>query len=151
MRSGGKTAFYRRKYMSLFIREIEDFARSKNLDKVFNGLMTDPEFFTRRIPVADSVSMAAYHSHTNQNEQVIEVPLVGIEKENISIEVEQGLLTVNAKTDSKSRFVRDFKHSWLLLKDAVIDEASVEFKNGLLKIVIPTKKKETEKKTLSVK
>lgn len=137
--------------MSLFIREIEDYARSKNLDKVINGLLTDPDFFTRRIPVSDSVSMAAYHSHTNANEQVIEIPLVGIEKENINIEVENGVLTVSAKTDNKSRFVRDFKHSWTTQKDAAIDEASVDFKNGLLKIVIPNKKKEVEKKTLSVK
>ena len=60
----------------------------------------------------DNSSYTAYYSQSNDNEHVIEVPLVGMSRENLKVDVQEGVLTIEAVSDLKSRFVRNFKQTY---------------------------------------
>jgi HSP20 family protein len=85
----------------------------------------------------DSVSVGAYHQHSNENEIVIEVPLVGMSRENVTVEVVDNNLNVSAKTDNASRYTRNFSQSWILTKDSDTENITAKLENGLLKVHIP--------------
>ena len=95
------------------------------------------QMFSNHPSWSDSVSVGSYHQHSNDNEIVIEVPLVGMTQENVAVEVVNNMLKVSAKTDNTSRYTRNFDQSWVLTKDSDIDNISAKLENGLLKVHIP--------------
>ena len=111
--------------MSVLVRNFNDLINSA---AVFDSCRTD------------SVNYAAYHQQSNENEHLIEVPLVGMTRENVIVDVQDGVLTVTANTDGKSRFKRSFKQSWILSKDSDVDNVSANLENGLLSVRVPRAK-----------
>ena len=89
----------------------------------------------------------------------LEIGLAGYNKENILVEVKDGILTVEGKTSlfkeqpeyiKQGLAYREFFKQFQLAKDAVIDEA--EMKDGLLKIKLGFKEpKEVEGVKVEVK
>ena len=87
----------------------------------------------------------------------LEIGLAGYNKENILVEVKDGILTVEGKVEDKNidyiqkgLAFRKFFKQFELAKDAVIDEA--EMKDGLLKIKLGFKEpKEVEGVKVEVK
>ena len=87
----------------------------------------------------------------------LEIGLAGYNKENVLVEVKDGILTIEGKVDDKNidyvqkgLAFRKFFKQFELAKDAVIDEA--EMKDGLLKIKLGFKKpKEVEGVKVEVK
>ena len=110
-------------------------------------LFNDP-FFINPSNWSDSVSMGAYHQQSNENEHIIEVPLVGMSQQNVTVEVVNNVLTVKAQTDSTSRYARSFNQSWNMSKDSDLDNIVAKLENGLLKVNIPRIK--PIKKTINV-
>ncbi len=88
----------------------------------------------------ESYNYAAYHFASNENEYWVEIPLVGVARENLSVDVQDGILTIVAKTESKSRFTRNFNQSWHLTKDCNVEAVSAKLENGLLTVRIPRSK-----------
>ncbi len=89
---------------------------------------------------ADSPSYGAYHQHTREDEILIEVPLVGMTKENVSVDVSDNVLAVIAKTDNTTRYTRNFSQKWILTKDSDAENISAKLENGLLSVRIPRTK-----------
>lgn len=78
-----------------------------------------------------------YHQQSSETEHVIEVPLIGITRENLNVDVQDNVLTISATSDSKSRYARNFKNSWTLSKDSDADNVSATLENGLLTVRVP--------------
>ena len=88
----------------------------------------------------------------NNKDFTTELPLPGLTKENLSIEVSGRNLIIRTKIDNAEGFVKryaDSSYSYYLsdLHDLTKTEAKME--NGLLKIKVPLKKKD-EKKNITV-
>lgn len=89
---------------------------------------------------------------------IIDVDLPGFDKKDIQIDVENGYLNINAKTDSseneeeKGKFIRreryygECSRSFYIGEDVEEDDIKASFKNGILTLDIP-KVKEEEKKS----
>lgn len=96
----------------------------------------------------DSVSYGGYHQQSNENEHLFEVPLVGVKREDVNVDIQDNVLTISATVDVKSRFVRNFKQCWNLTKDSNVDAVSANLENGLLTVRIPRVK--PAKKTVNI-
>lgn len=108
------------------------------LARELNNLLNTPFYADYGARQAhDSVSYGSYHQQTNENEHIIEVPLVGLTREDVTVDVQDGVLTVSAKTNANSRFVRNFKQSWNLTKDSDTEAVTAKLENGLLSVRIP--------------
>ena len=102
---------------------------AREFDSIFNSMSTGTW--------ADSPSYGAYHQHTREDEILIEVPLVGMAKDNVAVDVTDNVLCVNAKTDTNSRYTRNFNQKWILTKDSDTENISAKLENGLLSVRIP--------------
>jgi HSP20 family molecular chaperone IbpA len=109
--------------MSVFAREINDLL----------GSVSRPHW-------TDSASYGGYHQQSNENEHLFEIPLVGISKDNVKVDIQEGMLTISAITDGKARFGRNFKQSWILTKDSDIEAVAASLENGLLIVRVPRAK-----------
>ena len=106
--------------MSVFAREINDLL----------GSVSRPHW-------TDSASYGGYHQVSNENEHLFEIPLVGISKNNVKVDIQEGKITISATTDGKSRFGRNFNQSWNLTKDSDVDNTVADLQNGLLTVRVP--------------
>ncbi len=103
--------------------------------------------FTPRVDVAETETAFELH-----------IALPGLEKDQIKVEVKDGLLTISGErkqvteTSTKFRTIEtrygSFSRSFRLGETANAETISAEFKNGILLVTVP--KKETEAKTSNV-
>ena len=95
----------------------------------------------------------------------ITIDLPGYEKENLSMSIEDGYLTINAKTSKeandkeegkfvrKERFYGECSRSFYVGEDITEEDIKASFKNGTLKIDVPKKEEKKalpEKKYISI-
>ena len=85
----------------------------------------------------DSASYGGYHQQSNENEHLFDIPLVGVARDNVKVDVQDNVLTISAAADGKSRFARNFKQSWNLTKDSDYENVSANLENGLLSVRVP--------------
>lgn len=90
---------------------------------------------------------------------VVEMDLPGIAKEDISMELDNGYLTIEAKKESskeekgeylhKERFYGEMKRSFYVgeIKE---EEIKASFENGMLKVSFPTLKPSNTKKQITI-
>jgi HSP20 family protein len=119
-------------------------------DNLFNDFFnTDNGFSTvKRVPPANFVEL--------EKEIKIDIAAPGMEKDNFRINIEKGILTIEANLEKSekskdevctrpefdySNFSRNFRLSRML--DA--DQVSASYKNGMLSISIPKKEEAIEK------
>jgi HSP20 family molecular chaperone IbpA len=92
----------------------------------------------------------------------IEIDIPGYDKEDISIEVDNGVLTVSAsKTNEekdegknyirRERYSGTFSRSFTLGSDVDMDNIDAEFVKGMLKITVPKMEEKSSKKTIDIK
>ena len=86
-----------------------------------------------------------------KDKYIVDIDLPGYEKEDIKIEVNDGYLIVNAKTNHhkdekeegkyvrKERFVGECSRSFYVGEDVKQEDIKASFRNGTLKIEIPKK------------
>ncbi len=86
-----------------------------------------------------------------KDKYIVDIDLPGYEKEDIKIEVDNGYLIVNAKTNHhkdekeegkyvrKERFVGECSRSFYVGEDIKQEDIKASFRNGTLKIEIPKK------------
>ncbi len=123
----------------------------KEMDRIFNNMNSNfammPEFenFFKDMSISPSVNLQEF-----KDRYEISINLPGSSEQNIKIKVDNGVLSVEAKTQkqtdkSKSNFIQkeiyegSFSRSITLPQDAKGDDFKSKFENGVLKITIPKK------------
>jgi HSP20 family protein len=135
-------------------------------DKVFDEITRRdfPEFFQHF--GAEPFGKAAYpkvNVITNDNSVIIEAELAGYKKDEIDIEVKEGVLTIsggasqlNEQTDKVVYLLRElkrssFSRSFKLGDQLDASDVDAQFDNGLLTITIQKLQKEPESKKVTIK
>jgi len=108
---------------------------AREINNLLNSVYVPPDDVINRY--ANSSYTTVHGQSSNENEHVIEVPLVGITRDQLTVDVQEDLLTVVAKTESKSSFVKNFHQKWRLPVDADADNVSAKLENGLLTLTVP--------------
>jgi HSP20 family molecular chaperone IbpA len=119
---------------------------------LFDEMFNDP-FFTRR----NEVKLMKTDIRDKEDAYLVDIDLPGYDKKDIKISVEDGYLTVSAKTESnndekdekgnfirKERYSGECSRSFYVGEDIETEDVKASFKNGILTLDIP--KKEEEKK-----
>lgn len=121
--------------------------RFEEMDEMFNSFFGKNTGFSSLSPLRDSAYPkfnSYYDSKTNSD--VVEVAATGLSKDDVSVRVEDGCISVSANKVSKeengdyyhrSLSMRSFSKKWKLSPDHDIDNIRAELSNGLLSIKIP--------------
>ncbi len=115
----------------------------------FNNLFNDSFFKT----ASDESWYPAVDILNEKDHVALSVELPGIEKEDISINIENNVLTITGERkyeneENKDNYCRkerrygSFKRSFSLSDDILSDDVQADFKNGVLKVTL---KKDTSK------
>lgn len=112
----------------------------KDFDDLFNAF--NEELFTS-------------YEVPKHKEFLTELPLPGLDKENISIEVSGKTLIIKTNVKTPEGFTKryvDNSYSYYLTEAHDLNKTNAKMENGLLKITVPLKKKdETKNITIEVK
>ena len=92
---------------------------------------------------------------------VLEAPLAGFDKENIKVEAEDGSIIISAtkqkdETDNNKKYLRRERHfksqcqRAFYLGDIDEDNIKANFNNGVLKVTVPKKQIESNKKQINI-
>ena len=93
-------------------------------------------------------SKSEYYVTANEKEWTIEIPLPGMTKENLKVDIEDGLITIQANPTIKSKAVRSFKCSWHIDEAVDVSNITAKLENGLLLVTLPRIK--PAKKTIAI-
>lgn len=120
------------------------------LDDFFDDFFPSPRFGSMRCDIYEKDG--DYH---------IEVDIPGFNKDDISVELNDGYLTITADKkeevkDEGKNYIRRERRSGRYTRsfyvgDVDTDDVDAEFKDGLLKIVIPKKAEVVNKKRIEIK
>lgn len=98
----------------------------------------------------------------NENDYELQVEVPGVSKENISIDYENGYVTIAAKTnkskdekDKEGNYIRRERYSGAYSRSYYVgdvDRESIKAKldNGVLSIIVPKAKAEEQKKAIAI-
>lgn len=136
----------------------------------FNDFMSDPFDFgffgTNPTPKTSTSSLMKTDIKENDKGYELAIDLPGFKKENVQIELNEGYLTINAKTEHedekkdengtflrKERFSGSCSRSFYVGEDISEEDVSAKFTDGILTIMVPKKelpKPEDRKRLISV-
>ena len=121
------------------------------LDSIFDGFMDDVDNF-------DVIKCDIYEKDGNY---YIEADIPGFKKEEISVECEDGYVTITAEknnevSDSDKQYIKRERFYGKTIRKFYVgnvdnEEISAEFKNGILEIVVPKEEKVVNKRTIEIK
>lgn len=126
--------------------------RRRNDFDLFDRMFLDDPFFSGE---RESKLMKT-DIKEKKDKYIIEMDLPGYEKENISLEINDGYLMVSAKTNQnkdekeegkyvrKERFVGECSRSFYVGENIKEEDIKASFKNGILKIEVPKKEERKE-------
>lgn len=127
------------------------FPRKVYLDDIFDDFLSTKK--------GQNMKCDIYEENNNYH---IEVDIPGFDKKDISVEVKDGYLTISAvknneveDKDSKRNYIRrervygKYERSFYV-GDLDEDKINAEFNNGMLKIVVPKKEKQENKKIIEI-
>ena len=127
------------------------FPRKVYLDDIFDDFLSTKK--------EQNMKCDIYEENNNYH---IEVDIPGFDKKDISVEVKDGYLTISAvknneveDKDSKRNYIRrervygKYERSFYV-GDLDEDKINAEFNNGMLKIVVPKKEKQENKKIIEI-
>ena len=115
--------------------------------KIFDELFDDTlDITSRKCPAHDVIE--------NDDEFIIEMELAGIKKDDITIDTEDGVLTIETerKRDDTLKYKRKemyggkFKRSFILPDNTSTEEIKAELIDGILTVSIPKTVEEVKKK-----
>ncbi|MFA6197955.1 MAG: Hsp20/alpha crystallin family protein [Patescibacteria group bacterium] len=118
-------------------------------------------WFGNAAPMARGGMMPAVDVYQTKNDVVIEAPLPGLKAEDVTLSIENDVLTIEGKVEHKSeiddkeyyrREVRmgSFHRAVALPTSVQSDKADAKFEDGVLKVVIP-KAEHAKPKTIDIK
>jgi len=123
--------------------------RNPTLDfmRIFDDFFDETHDITsRKCPAHDVIE--------NDNEFIVEMELAGVKKEDISIDTEDGVLTIEAerkkddklKYNRKESYVGKYKRSFVLPDNVNAEGIEAKLSDGVLTVSIPKAVNETKKK-----
>ncbi len=130
--------------------------RRNNEMDLFRDFFEGDDFFPMMPPMR-AHSIMKTDIKEKKDKYIIEIDLPGYEKENISLDLKDGYLEVSAKVEKeehndehekfihKERYYGHCSRSFYIGDDITEEDINAEFKNGILKVIIPKKE---EKKAL---
>jgi HSP20 family molecular chaperone IbpA len=110
-------------------------------ERLFKDIMSEFEY--------PNLMSDTYFTYSTKESYTIEMPLVGVTKEELNIKVEGDFLKVEAKPTKTSKFVKNTDVHFSLREDADTAKISAKLENGLLTLTIP--KTTPEKKSVNIK
>ena len=130
--------------------------------RTFSSLLDD--FFNETLSSASKVSEFVPHTdiaETDGNYEVL-ISVPGMTRENISVDVHDGLLTVSGERkfeeEKKKKTFHSiesrygaFHRSFRLPDNVDRNRIEAEYKNGILTVIIPKDEQKTTKKTIEIK
>lgn len=126
--------------------------RRRNDFDLFDRMFLDDPFFSGE---RESKLMKT-DIKEKKDKYIIEMDLPGYEKENISLEINDGYLMISAKTSQnkdekeegkyvrKERFIGECSRSFYVGDNIKEEDIKASFKNGTLKIEVPKKEERKE-------
>ena len=133
---------------------------------LFEDMFNDPFWDDRKGPAHGAMPrLMSTDIKEKDGNYMIEMDLPGYEKENISIELENGYLNVSAKVDKsneekdekenyihRERFCGECSRSFYVGENVTEEDVKASFKNGTLTLTVPKEeqKKLEEKKTIQI-
>ena len=126
--------------------------RRRNDFDLFDRMFLDDSFFSGE---RESKLMKT-DIKEKKDKYIIEMDLPGYEKENISLEINDGYLMISAKTSQnkdekeegkyvrKERFIGECSRSFYIGDNIKEEDIKASFKNGTLKIEVPKKEERKE-------
>lgn len=95
------------------------------------------------------ISTDSYHTYSTKEAYTIEMPLIGVTKEEMEVKVEKNYLHINAKPTKTSKYIKNTTLTFSLNEDGDTDNIAAKLENGLLTVTIPRFK--PEKKMVNIK
>jgi HSP20 family protein len=141
------------------ITRFDPFAEIKRLeDKIFNAYPT----IAQRNDGSISSFMPVVNTREDDKAYYIEIDLPGVKKEDISVDISDGVLTVSGERKYKNEVKEEnyykiessfgkFERSFRLPEDLDADAIDAKSEDGVLEITLPKKKKEESKKKIEIK
>lgn len=124
------------------------FGRSSRVPSIFTSLFDDFD------PIYSRSTTARPSANITKKEDgyLIDLAVPGYERDDISVSVKDGTLTIEAEVtnDSQANYskefsVTSFKRSWSLPKNSDEEGIEANYKNGVLKLTIPSSKENHRK------
>ena len=123
--------------------------RNPTLDfiKIFDELFDETlDITSRKCPAHDVIE--------NDDEYIVQMELAGVKKDDISIDTEDGVLTIETerkrddtlKYNRKEMYGGKYKRSFILPDNTSTDEIKAELSDGILSVTIPKTVEEAKKK-----
>lgn len=123
---------------------------SWDIDKMFDS-MWDEFYGTMRVP--DDFYMGEGNIKVdvreNESEYVVEAELPGVEKDNITLELRDDLLTISVEKneeieEEKDNYIRRERHFGTMSRSFYVDDidgekVNAKFENGILYVMLPKK------------
>ena len=89
-----------------------------------------------------------YYVTSDDKQYTLEMPMPGISKEDLKVDIEEGMLVVQAAAKIKSKAVKNVKKSWYIDDSIDTGNISAKLENGLLFVTLP--KAKPNKKSIAV-
>ena len=117
------------------------------MPRVFDDDFFRDDFFKK--PEKMNFQLMKTDIRETEDQYILEVDLPGYKKEDIKIDVTEGYLTINAKTDHeekkeekgnyvrRERFTGECTRSFYVGEDVKTNEIKASFKNGILLLEVP--------------
>lgn len=89
--------------------------------------------------------------HDNEYKVLMSVP--GLTKEDIKISTKEGIISISYKkeeSDDRTHFVGSFYKSYTLPEDVIEDKIKGRVENGILELTLPTDKKKSLERLISL-
>lgn len=104
------------------------------------------------LPRSSNYSMRSkeYAQYSTEQGYSVEVPAIGVKKEDINVTVEQGVLTVSTKPSVDSRYSKEFTCSWSLPETVDPETVSAKLEHGLLTVSLAKAKLPNKKVNVTV-
>ena len=124
------------------------------------------DFFDTPFGVGNTAGLMKTDVKATEDGYEMEIDLPGIDKENLTVQLENGYMTVTAKTEKKNdekndngryvrreRFSGTYSRSFYVGEEVTEEDIKAKYENGILKLFVPDKEKQPkveEKKYVAI-
>lgn len=138
---------------------VAKYSKPKNgMISLFDHFFND-DYFNFDLMPTSNVGEPTYDLIENDNEYILDFMLPGFKKEDVSINVEDDVLTIEGerkvqektKYNRKGSFYGKFKRSFTLPEDVLAENIDASYKDGILSVSIPKNEKSKLSKAIEIK
>ena len=138
----------------MFLTKFDPFKQLKEIEKNLYSQVGNNEGVTAFVPTVNT--------RESENGYHVDVDLPGVEKEDIKVDLNKGILTISGERKTKEEINQEdyykietyfgkFSRSFTLPDSADIENIEAKSDNGVLEIFIPKLKDDISKKSIEIK